>query len=228
VQIVTGEWHDYSGMGDIVRDHELHIAMANPIWPSLKLVMRFREQKDMPGESALITMNQFLNNSFVISTKELEILKNLRPDLDNQEQWTWYATPNDELLAPIAKPIKFEKTHEIVRNNQYEIAWDGEFPVYSGFDKTAFIEVKRVELKGLLDKPVIVDNPKAMAYGPAHHNFAWEYIVDLSYASGLSDRELQALMSKYGRFIIAKKDNSTPRIIGLHEDGSLVDLGESI
>lgn len=131
----------------------------------------------------------------------------------------------DSLLNPIRVPQEWVQSDIVVKNKKYEMVWKGGFPVYTGFDKTSFIQVKELELKGFLPESVFIDEPKALAYSPAHHNFMWEYIADLKYAKNLSAQEKDMLLSRYGRYLILRLRKQALHGIALREDGSVTDLG---
>ncbi len=69
-------------------------------------------------------------------------------------------------------------------------------------DKTEFIEVTKASIHGLFDEPLQVTAPGAAVYAPSHHNFTWQYAIDLMQADNLSAASQSQLQSLGGRYLV--------------------------
>lgn len=57
-----------------------------------------------------------------------------------------------------------------------------------GFDKTIFLGIDTVEIRGLLPHTIVVSGPDLAVHAPSHHNWGDQFIIDLSTLTA-TDRE---------------------------------------
>ncbi|MBK8201299.1 MAG: hypothetical protein IPK68_02855 [Bdellovibrionales bacterium] len=91
----------------------------------------------------------------------------------------------DDEIAHRAPPFPHSK---ILSGPSHAFSMNGRTAI-QGVDKTMFVHVEKAQLKGVLSRPLEWENPQAVVYAPAHHNFDDEWGMDPFAATNLSNAE---------------------------------------
>jgi hypothetical protein len=67
---------------------------------------------------------------------------------------------------------------------------------FQGYDKTRFLHIDRVLIRGLLPRELTLTTPFKAVYAPAHHNFSFEYAFDVLAADRITDAERKQLLRR--------------------------------
>lgn len=129
--------------------------------------------------------------------------------------------------------IKYYKGHDITSNSDIQIDMKSRYSV-AMMQKTTFQTMNEARITGLTSEPLTLSSPLAMVYAPAHHNFTYEYALDLWQAEALSEQSAAELTAKGVRYLVIRGEswpgltgNGRAGFIGYDDQGSRKSLGEA-
>lgn len=105
---------------------------------------------------------------------------------------------------PAGKLRRLDWTMLNAENKPLEIHTEGRTS-YGGYDKTSFVHLDQVTVKGVLKQDLVVRGGMNAVYAPAHHNFAEQLAVDLYKAEGLSSAQKAELVKLNLRYLVLPK-----------------------
>jgi hypothetical protein len=240
VNVRTTPWETITPPGQVSgaalqrRTNDIRIALPNPVVPSLELAFEVAELKstektdssrDVQSRIRIFSglnndnwASQYLN----FSAKSSDFLDNKdRINVDEDYRWT----ANDPIDAYYQSENPTYDASENFKNTHMTISLQATTN-YGGFDKTMFKKISQATITGLLSKPIIVKEAKALVYAPAHHNFGWEYVIDLSKLES-SDQALQnELVNLKARYLVISSVRNDGNHVTLWSDKAKIkDLG---
>lgn len=213
----AGPWSDLFSEGALKKEsrrHELAFKIPFSELQSLKLNMSFEEVRFKGTANLAVSMAEVRDSGFILSFSSKEIF-----DRKNE--------PETELYTPIVDPEKrgsafsgngpFHKIHNTFIKDQKKIHFEGVTDC-TGVCKTMFQDFEKVTISGIFSQSLIFTNPKAAVYAPSHHNFVWQYVVDLLMADNISAALKAEIAAKGGRFLVV---NSNPQNVRLWTENSV-------
>ncbi|HYX34110.1 MAG TPA: PEP/pyruvate-binding domain-containing protein [Oligoflexus sp.] len=92
-------------------------------------------------------------------------------------------------------PVDYSESFASNDKGSYELIMKGRTS-FQGFDKTRFMHLDQTTIRGLLTRDLIITVPFKVVYAPGHHNFSFEYALDVMAADGLTDAEKSTLQKR--------------------------------
>jgi hypothetical protein len=191
--------------GKSTRTWTIAVPLTNSMYSGLSMSIVWNEDQSKAPMNGVVT-TESAGKMFSIPLKENAFITAMYPNLDQfNRNYQWSVRTSDRM--PVKSRVPSED--EFV-SKKYAFKLTGTIPRYSDFDKTSFIELNRAELSGLLPdaRKLVVTQAAAMTYAPAHHNFGWEYMIDLFAADGLTDADRAFLDKTYGRYLLIGPSSS--------------------
>lgn len=206
-EVQTTPWETvqrFQGQSPIERrTNKIRFYLPNPVVPHLLLNFEVAEVKGDPQIAKIQTRIFSSSGHDNWATESLHFVTQAKDFLDvedrfiNGDEYFWSAHDNfDFEKVPENPPHEYNTSFS---SSKIRVDFKATTTM-GGFDKTMFLKIAEAQISGLLSKPILVRNEKALVYAPAHHNFGWEYVVDLSRledATGELLAEIKNLKARY-------------------------------
>lgn len=179
------------------RNVVLKLELANPEIPGLVFELGFHQQeKGGAMTSARIMAADFVRAALKAPSRSILSWKMNEPFGDTLY---WQAIAQD-----MSVPDRQVDSSQLFANDKIVILLESTRDAFDTavIQKTLFRNMKLVTIDGLLDQPLVIENPNAMVYAPAHHNFSWEYALDLFHAKGITQEQVRQLSLMGGRYLV--------------------------
>lgn len=205
------EWEPtYPGADDEARMRKWTIYIPDADLRSLRIVATLPEYRKVGSDSPVAT-----RPFFDVTDLELNAfaLKSDFPHLKNASQDDDLGPGSDTVRWRLigAPSIKVETSQRQAYDQS--VNFDGEglsiqvegTSSFGGYDKTFFYKsIKKTQVEGVTTELLVFSDSTAMYYAPAHHNFSWQYIFDLTKAENLTPRQEAEIEALGGRYLIVE------------------------
>jgi hypothetical protein len=221
------------------RNNRIRIALPNPVVPSLELNFEVAELKGPEGcknDDCIFEENgqgkirifsggssgNWASQALHFFAKSKDFL-DYEGRGDHSEDYWWNVADPFGVVEDLENPA--HDASETFKKDKLSIAFSATTRM-GGYDKTMFKDISQATIAGLLSKDIVVSKPKALKYAPAHHNFGWEYVVDLSHLQGDDQGLRQELEKLKARYLVLSAVRSDGIRVSLWSDqGKVKDLG---
>tara|TARA_B110001454_G_C12723266_1_gene436094 strand:- start:9246 stop:12194 length:2949 start_codon:yes stop_codon:yes gene_type:complete len=111
-----------------------------------------------------------------------------------------YSVKDDQVVTPQSELQKL-----VSSDGKFEFTFSEDTLLINGgtLQKTMFKNVTGVNVV-TKDAGIFSVDKNGLLYAPAHHNFAWSYVIDLNFTKGTT-AQIEKIKKQFGRFIVISK-----------------------